>query len=82
MTLELDQAVRHGYQVVLAAILQEGGLCLLFVLAPLNTPLDLLVVFEEFRYRFLAYAFFVVKALDPLGLFMHRAQDFYLVHST
>ena len=49
MTLELDQAVRHGYQVVLAAILQEGGLCLLLVLAPLNTPLDLLVVFEEFR---------------------------------
>ena len=50
---------------VLAAILEEGGLSLLLVLTSLNTFLDLLVVFEEFRYRLLADAFFVVKTFDP-----------------
>ena len=50
---------------VLAAILEEGGLCLLLVLTSLNTFLDLLVVFEEFRYRLLADAFFVMKTFDP-----------------
>jgi hypothetical protein len=66
MTLVIDPSIWHGNQVVMAAILQESGLCLRLVLTSLNTSLDVLVVFEEFRQGFLTDAFFVVKPLDPL----------------
>jgi hypothetical protein len=64
MTLELHKPVWYGYQILLAALLQEGGLCLLLVLPSLDTLVDVFVVFEKLYNRSLPDSFFVVKLLS------------------
>jgi hypothetical protein len=63
MTLELHKPVRYGYQILLAALLQEGGLCFLLVLPSLDTLVDVFVIFEKVDDRSLPDSFFVVKLL-------------------
>lgn len=64
LTLELYKTIWYRYQVLLAALLQEGGLCLLLMLAPLDTLVDLFVVFEKVDDRPLPDPFFEVKPLS------------------
>jgi hypothetical protein len=64
MTLELHKPVWYGYQILLAALLQEGGLCLLLVLPSLDTLVDVFEVFEKLYNRSLPDSFFVVKLLS------------------
>jgi hypothetical protein len=70
MTLELHKPVRYGYQILLAALLQECGLSFLLVLPSLDTLVDVFVVFEKVDDRSLPDSFFVVKLLtrEPLIL--------------
>lgn len=64
MTLELHKTVWYGYQILLAALLQEGGLRLLLVLASLDTLIDVFVIFEKVDDRSLPDPFFVMKSLS------------------
>jgi hypothetical protein len=68
LTLELHQTVWNGYQVFLAALLQEGCLCLLLVLASLDTLVDVFIVFEKVNDGPLSDPFFIVKSLSREAL--------------
>ena len=68
LTLELHQTVWNRYQVLLAALLQEGCLCLLLVLTSLDTLVDVFIVFEKVNDGPLSDPFLIVKSLSREAL--------------